>query len=158
GFFGFFAHAGVLSALERAGLAPARVVGVSAGALAGGLFAAGLSAEELLRLLPTIEKRHFWDPGFPFPGLLKGERFGELIERQLERLGVRRVEECRVPVTLVAARPFPRRVEAISRGSLSTAIRASCAVPLLFRPVRHEGRLLVDGGVVDRAGLTALSE
>src|SRR5690606_7805657 len=58
----------------------------------------------------------------------------------------------------VAARPFPRRVEAISRGSLSTAIRASCAVPLLFRPVRHEGRLLVDGGVVDRAGLTALSE
>ena len=47
GFFGFFAHTGVLASLEEVGLVPERIVGARAGALAGGLWAAGLSAAEL---------------------------------------------------------------------------------------------------------------
>lgn len=157
GFFGFFAHAGVVQALTTAGLAPARIVGVSAGALAGGLVAAGLEPDELVRMLPTIEKRDFWDPGLPLGGLLRGARFEALLRRHLEPLGIERVEDCPIPLAVVAARPFPRRVRVIEHGRLTTAIRASCAVPLLFRPVRHEGRLLVDGGVSDRSGLAALA-
>ncbi len=156
GFFGFFAHAGLLAALARADLRPRRIVGVSAGALAGGLVAAGLGPEALVRLLPSIEKGDFWDPGLPLGGLLRGERFGDLLRRSLEPLGVSRVEDCPTPLTVVAARPFTRRTVPIDRGPLETAVRASCAVPLLFRPVRHGGRWLVDGGISDREGLSAL--
>ena len=44
GFFGFFAHAGVMTVLEDEGFVPSRVSGSSAGALVGGLWAAGVSA------------------------------------------------------------------------------------------------------------------
>ncbi len=46
GYFGFFAHTGVLMALEELGLRPQRIVGASAGAIAGGLWGAGLRASE----------------------------------------------------------------------------------------------------------------
>ena len=70
GFFGFFAHTGVLQALEEAGLRPRRIVGVSAGALAGGLWASGLSAAELAEELVRLRRVDFWDPGLPLGGLL----------------------------------------------------------------------------------------
>ncbi|MCA9643918.1 MAG: patatin-like phospholipase family protein, partial [Myxococcales bacterium] len=62
GFFGFFAHAGVLRALERAELTPRAVSGSSAGALVTGLWAAGLGAEAIEDELMRLERDHFWDP------------------------------------------------------------------------------------------------
>src|SRR5690606_10394272 len=70
GFFGFFAQTGLLAALEDEGLRPARVVGVSAGALAGGLWASGLSAADLEAELCSLRREDFWDPGLPLFGLL----------------------------------------------------------------------------------------
>lgn len=156
GFFGFFAHTGLLAALEEAGLAPARVVGVSAGALAGGVWASGLPAAALEDALVTLRRAEFWDPGLPLGGLLKGARFSAKLLDVLRPTGVTRVEETRVPFTPVVHDVLRRRPVALERGAIDLAIRASCCVPLLFRPVRMDGRLLVDGGVSDRPGLSAL--
>ncbi len=158
GFFGFFAHTGVLAALEEAGLRPARVVGVSAGALAGGVWASGLPAAALEEALVALRRAEFWDPGLPLGGLLKGRLFSAKLLDVLRPTGVRRVEETSVPFTPVVHDVLRRRPLALERGALDLAIRASCCVPLLFRPVRLDGRLLVDGGVSDRPGLTALRE
>ena len=155
GFFGFFAHAGVLAALDGAGTPPARVVGVSAGALAGGLHAAGLDPAALRHLLLSVRKDDFWDPGLPLGGLLKGRKFDALLRAALG--DVTTVEACPTPLTVLAARPLTRRVVPLRAGPLAPAIRASCAVPLLFRPVRAAGRWLVDGGLADRSGLTAVA-
>ncbi len=116
GFFGFFAHAGVVSVLEEEGLPPARVCGSSAGALVGGLWAAGLPAARIREELLALRREHFWDvrPGL---GLLRGALFRQRLE------------------------------------ALAPAIHASCALPVLFQPVRIEGRLYLDGGVLDRPGL-----
>src|SRR5262245_43601006 len=62
GFFAFFAHTGMLSALVARGLAPAHVAGSSAGALVAGAWAAGLPPEELARVLDRLERADFWDP------------------------------------------------------------------------------------------------
>ncbi|MCA9636687.1 MAG: patatin-like phospholipase family protein, partial [Myxococcales bacterium] len=75
GFFGFFAHTGVLTALEAAGLRPRRVVGISAGALAGGLWSAGLDVSEITDELVGLRRGDFWDPGLPLGGLLRGDKF-----------------------------------------------------------------------------------
>jgi NTE family protein len=152
GFFGFFAHSGVLSALEDAGLAPERVAGASAGALVGGLWAAGLNAREISCQLMALRREEFWDPGLGL-GLLRGERFRERLD---EVLPVSDFARCRVPAAISAYDVFERRTRVITSGLLAPAIRASCAFPGLFQPAWHAGRPFLDGGILDRAGLAGI--
>lgn len=156
GFFGFFSHAGLLAALEERGLRPARVVGVSAGAVAGAALACGLSAEAVAERLGRLRREEFWDPGLPLGGLLRGRRLEETLDSVLAPTGVRRIEEAPLPLQVVVHDLRARRARGLDRGPLARAVRASCAVPLLFRPVRWRRTLLVDGGVSDRSGLGCL--
>lgn len=154
GFFGFYAHVGLLLALEEAGLRPRRVVGASAGALAGGTWAAGVSAARLAEELARLRRADFWDPGIPWRGgLLRGRGFAGLLERILAPTGVERIEDCPLPFACVGTSLLGRR-RALERGRLESAIRASCAVPFLFEPVLHEGSRLLDGGLVDGPAAT----
>jgi NTE family protein len=159
GFFGFFAHTGVLRALEESGASrPRRVVGVSAGALAGGLWASGMPAAQIEEELVRLRRPDFWDPGLPLGGLLKGGRSSRRsCTRCSTSAGSASVEDCPTPFAAVVYELAGRRTRVLDRGGVATAIQASCTVPLMFRPVRHEGRLLVDGGVGDRNGETALA-
>lgn len=159
GFFGFFAHTGVLRALEESGAArPRRVVGVSAGALAGGLWASGLGAAEIEATLVALRRPDFWDPGWPLGGLLRGDKFAARLHALLDARGVSLLEQCPTPFATVVYELAGRRARVLERGRLASAIQASCTVPLMFRPIRREGRLLVDGGVADRDGQTALAD
>ncbi len=153
GFFGFFAHTGVLEALVEAGLRPRRVTGSSAGALVGGLYAAGLEPDRIAEELLAIERAHFWDPA-PGLGLLRGRLF----RNELERLvGGARLEDSRVPTSLVIHDVLAHRPVARSTGELAPIIHASCAVPLLFQPVWIDRRPFLDGGILDRSGTTPLA-
>jgi NTE family protein len=160
GFFGFFAHTGVVRALEEAKLKPALVGGSSAGALVAGLWGAGLAAETIRDRLFSLKREDFWDPDPLFAlrgGLLRGMRFQALLEEALAPLGISRLEDCPTPVRVVAFEMKTRRVLALGRGELATAIRASCCVPGMFQPTVFEARRFLDGGVADRAGITAAS-
>jgi NTE family protein len=152
GFFGFFAHAGVVSVLEEEGLLPARVLGSSAGALVGGLWAAGVPARRIGEELLALRRADFWDP-WPGPGLLRGRRFRARLERILP---VASFEQCPRPLAVSAYDVAARRTAILCSGPLAPALHASCAVPLLFQPVRIDGRRYADGGVLDRHGLAAL--
>jgi NTE family protein len=154
GFFGFFAHAGVVSVLEEQGLRPARIAGSSAGALVGGLWGAGIPAERIREELLGLRREHFWDL-WPGLGLLRGRRFRRLLERVLP---VRTFEESHVPLALSVWDVLARRTVVLERGPLAPAIHASCALPVLFHPVRLEGRLYADGGIADRPGLAGVSD
>jgi len=163
GFFGFFAHTGLLTALEGAGVRPRRVVGISAGSLAGGLWAAGLDTETLTEELVRLQRGEFWDPGLPLGGLLKGKKFAAKLESLLSSCGVDSFAGCRVPFATIVHDLLRRRPEVVTAGPLAPAIQASCAVPLMFRPSRAPGQKLtrsvwVDGGVSDRYGISALGE
>jgi NTE family protein len=149
GFFGFFAHAGVMSVLEEEQLLPARVAGSSAGALVGGLWAAGVSPRTICTQLVELRREHFWDvrPGF---GLLRGELFRERLESLLHG---RTFEECRVPLAISAFDLGARRTAVLSSGAVAPALHASCALPLMFQPVRIGQRFYLDGGILDRPGL-----
>ena len=153
GFFGFFAHAGVLSVLEEEGLLPARATGSSAGALTLGLWASGASTAELVRELKQLARADFWDPAPGF-GLLKGELFRDLLGRLLR---VKTFAECRLPVSISVFDLTERRTKAMNAGDLAAAIQASCTVPFLFHPFRHEGHALFDGGLFDRPGLAGVA-
>ncbi len=149
GFFGFFAHAGVVSVLEAEGLRPSRIVGSSAGALVGGLWGAGVPAARLWEELLALRRAHFWDP-WPGLGLLRGRLFRARLEAMLP---VGTFEECPTRLALSAFDVLGWRTAVLDAGRLAPAIHASCAAPALFQPVRIGGRLYADGGVLDRHGL-----
>ncbi len=159
GFFGFFAHCGMLSALEEAGLRPVGVAGSSAGALVGGLWAAGLEAREGIREeLVRLKRPDFWDPGLGL-GLLRGRKFRGKLESILP---VPTFGQCRVPVACSTYDILSRRTRVLDgengEDRLAPAIHASCAVPGMFQPVRIRRRLLWDGGVADRPGMQGVPE
>lgn len=149
GFFGFFAHCGMLAALTERGLSPARVSGASAGALVGGAWASGVEAHALRDVLFALERRDFWDPR-PGLGLLRGERF---LTKLRATLGASSFSSCRVPVALSLWDIKARQTVVANAGDLATAIAGSCALPGLFQPVRWNERLVLDGGIADRPGL-----
>jgi NTE family protein len=152
GFFGFFAHTGLLAALLDQGLVPSRVSGSSAGALIGGLWAAGLEIVDLRRTLAGLTRDAFWDPA-PGLGLLRGRKFRGLLDALLPE---RTFGRTRVPLAISAYDVLTGRTAVIGDGPIAPAIHASCAVPLMFHPVRIGHRLYVDGGVADRPGLVGM--
>lgn len=152
GFFGFFAHTGVMTVLEDAGLLPRRITGASAGALVGGLWAAGVDAIALRDELVRLRREDFWDPR-PGLGLLAGRLFRERLEQLLP---VEDFHQARTPVAVSVFDVLTRRTRALDGGPLAPAIQASCTLPGLFHPTWHEGRPLLDGGILDRAGLEGM--
>lgn len=163
GFFGFFAHAGVLSALVEHGHEPARLTGASSGALVAGCYASGLSLAQLQNLLFTLEREDFWDPGWGF-GLLKGEKFRAQMRSTLP---AQSFVEARLPLRLSVYNYRSRQTEiwaglnSNDAGSdpteLSDAIYASCALPLLFQPLHKNGLRYGDGGIKDRPALAGVA-
>lgn len=153
GFFSFYAHTGFVLALEEAGLVPSRVAGSSAGALVGGLWAAGLDACAIREALFALRREDFWDPA-PGLGLLRGRAFRALLDAHLP---VPRFEDCRVPASVSVFDLRRRRTDVLADGELASALHASCALPMLFQPVRRGRALLSDGGIADRSGLAGVA-
>lgn len=153
GFFAFYAHTGFFSILEEEDLLPSKVSGSSAGALVAGTWAAGITAEAFWRQLVAIERADFWDPRWGW-GFLAGQRFQE---RLAALLPVQSFAECRAPLSVSLFDVRTRKTAVRTHGPLADTLRASCAVPGLFHPVRIEDRLYLDGGVADRPGLAGVA-
>lgn len=153
GFFGFFAHAGFLAALEEERLVPAWLSGSSAGALAGGLFAAGLDAAAIRTAFVDLRRADFWDPA-PGLGLLRGAAFRRLL---MDQLPAAEFAGCRAPLAVSVFDLRTRTTRVLRHGDLASAIHASCALPVMFHPVLRDGRWLSDGGIADRPGILGLA-
>jgi NTE family protein len=154
GFFGFFAHTGVVSVLEDEGLIPSQVAGSSAGALVAGAWASGLDAGDIQKVLFGVSRQDFWDPRPGF-GFLRGRLFHGLLE---EIFPAHQIHECRVPIALSLFDVMKWKTEVKDSGHLISAVRASCSVPFMFHPVWIDKRPYLDGGVLDRPGISGLPE
>jgi len=152
GFFSFYAHTGMMSALEARGLRPEHVAGSSAGAMVAGAFAAGCDTDEHARVLVELRREDFWDPAFG-AGVLAGRKFDALLR---EILPVQTFEACQVPLRISVFDILGRRTRVLDSGDLATAIRASCAVPAMFHPVWIDRRPYWDGGILDRPGIAGV--
>ncbi|MBV8030819.1 MAG: patatin-like phospholipase family protein [Betaproteobacteria bacterium] len=142
-----WAHIGVIRALEKAGIRPDMVCGTSIGALVGAAYAAG-ELDRLERFVLGLGMREvvgFMDVGLA-GGVLKGDRLIEYFRREFAD---RPIEELPTPFAAVATSLTNGAEAWLRSGSTLQAVRASIALPGLFAPVRSEGRLLVDGGLVN---------
>lgn len=160
-FFGYYAHLGLLTAMEKRGVRPGRLAGASAGALAGGLWAAGLRGEELAKIIYDFHfLRAFFDLGafLRLPGIVTGIGGAGLLSgvrmrRYLSRcLGDRQIEDLQNPRLEIAVSNLTRQCpEVRDRGPLNEFMIASCSMPVLFKPQRIGGEDFLDGGVANES-------
>ena len=146
-----FAHLGVLRVLAQEGWRPDLVVGTSAGAIVGALYASGLSVADIEAAAATLDWRVLFDFD-PVRLLLGGNGLGILPGEGLERFLRQRlpltIERFPMPFAAVAADMQQGEVVVLNQGDAARAVLASCAVPGLYAPVRVRGRLLADGQAV----------
>ena len=140
-----FAHIGVLKVLEANKVPIHMVVGTSAGSFVGSLYAYGYSAFELQKIAIGIEKGDIVDLAIPDNGFIKGEQLESFVNRTVRNTPI---EKLKIPFYAVATDIQSGQEMVFGRGNTGTAVRASCSIPGVFRPVVAGGRMYVDGGVV----------
>ena len=170
------AEVGVLKVLEEQGIHVDYIAGTSIGSIVGGLYAAGYSASDLETMFQTQEWLSLLtdrkaslsnEPfktvdgvtyifGFPVMdrnsrgfGMMSGGKIEQLIDSMVSVKGCTDFESLKIPFRCVTADIRSAKEVILSRGVLCKALRASMAIPGIFKPVEHRGLMLVDGGMLN---------
>jgi NTE family protein len=151
GFFGFYAHCGFVKALYEAQCIPQAVAGSSAGAIVAGALASGLEPAKIEEIILKLGKKDFWDPALGF-GLVRGELFEKILSDHF----IDDFSQAKLPLHISVFDIYKFRTTVARTGSAAKAIRASCAVPLMFHPTMIDKRPFWDGGIFDKAGILGL--
>ena len=175
------AHIGVIRALEEMHVPVDAIAGTSMGAVVGGLYAAGLSGQEIEQVFASLDwqdllrdrtprkdlvyrrkqdDRSFLatgglginaDDGVTLPlGLLQGQKITQVLRNATMRVAdVQDFDHLPTPFRGLATDLETGEPVVLRSGDLATVLRASMSAPGVLAPVDIDGRLLVDGGLVD---------
>jgi NTE family protein len=173
------AHIGVLKWFEEHHIPIDYLAGTSMGGLVGGLYATGKSADRLEEIVKTANWSLLLGGETPYqdlsfrrkedareipnsiqiglkngatlpPGLNSGHQVNLLIDREtLPFSGIRSFDELPIPFRCVSTEIVSGKAYVFQNGSLSDAMRATMSIPGVFAPVRRDGQIFVDGGLVD---------
>jgi len=160
------AAVGAILALEEAGIQVTHVAGASSGAMVAALYAYGYSAAEVRSVVPFLNRRYldvdwksilykilFLRP--KWEGWMKGDRLAWLMSKLTDGQSL---AAFKIPCGIVSTDmnegvPIvysPQPIEGyrtVQDLTIADAVRASFSIPVLFRPVTHHGRSMIDGGV-----------
>jgi NTE family protein len=154
-----FAHVGVIRALEQEKIPIDLIVGTSVGSLIGAIYAYDMNSFELEWTAFTLEKDSIFDYGlmtaFTSMGVAKGDKLEEFVK---SKIPVANIENLKIPFAAVATDLNRGTRVVLDKGSVARAVRASSAIPGVFQPVEHQGKLLVDGGVIDNIPVSVARE
>lgn len=147
------AHIGVLRALEEDGVDIDIIHGSSAGAIIGGLYAAGHSVDEIMELVDEFNAYKFIDFTNIGGGILKGRKARVFLEKHI---GDASFNDLDVAFGVNALDLNAGEVRFLDEGDVVDAVHASMAIPGVFRPVKRDGAYLLDAGYVDPIPATNL--
>jgi len=140
------AHIGVIKALSKIGVEIDMISGTSAGSIVGGLYAAGIKIGEIEEIVSGLDYFDLWkmiDPAWG-KGLVKGHKMMSFLDKYIKGT---KIENLKIPFSAVATNVRTADKVVLDEGDLTTAIRASSSVPLVFEPLLVDGEYLVDGGL-----------
>ncbi len=178
------AEIGVLKTLERHNLIPDVITGTSMGGMIGGFYVAGLKLSQMEKFAMTVIVSKILDAKSPLiyflqnklkkAGPAKYRGMGaslSVLTRQRALDSGRKIEyflnkvtegkdfsELRIPFACVAADLLSGKKIVLNEGKLSSAIRATISLPLIFEPFEYNRMLLVDGGVTNNAPIDVARE
>lgn len=144
------AHLGVVDELEKEAVPVDAIAGSSGGSMIAAGMAAGMSHERRvahLREVATLLGVRRWDFNVPpRTGLMKGRRFRDAVDRMFEG---RTFADLQIPLYVVATDLSSGEEVVIDSGPLADGLRASLGIPGAFDPWKLDGRLLIDGAIVN---------
>ena len=141
------AHLGVLRALEKHGFKVKAIAGTSVGGLAGAVYAAGFSTEEIEATVSQLDKGLSFSPNRSGePALLSMSWITDKVDKML---GDRTFDDLKIPFAATAVNLSTGKEFILQRGKVMDAVKATIAIPGVFPGQNFEGQVLSDGGVMD---------
>ncbi len=146
-------HVGVLKVLKEKNIKIDCVSGTSIGAFIGGLYAFGVDTDEIEKLTRDLRWLDISEVSLSKFGLMSNEKIGKLLT---EQIGDKNIEDAKIPLRVIATDIASGEKVILEKGNLADAVRASTCIPGIFKPIEIDGRLLVDGGIVENVPVTPL--
>jgi len=135
-----------LKVLEEEGIPVRGVAGTSAGSIVGAALCAGQGWRWMLDRVDDLSWPDLVSISFPRMGLLRADRLERFLDRALDS---KRIEDLEIPLAVVTVDLVAGELVVLREGPVAPAVRASCSVPGIFKPVKLGTRVLVDGGLLD---------
>lgn len=148
------AHLGVLKALDELGIKPDIFSAVSSGAIASVFYAAGYTPDEVFKLIKQLSLFKIVRPAFGKSGLLHLDEVEKLYRMHLGEHAT--FDDLNIPVIICATEINEGVSTYFSSGELIPPLIASSAVPILYKPVSYQGKLLNDGGLLNNMPIDQL--
>lgn len=149
------AHVGVLRAVDELGIGIKGLSGTSIGSFIASLHAFGMGWREIETVALDLDWLDLTGLTLSQFGLLSNKKFGEIVR---ELLGTRKIEESPVPLAIVATDIGSGEKVVLKKGDVAKAVMASSCIPAVFKPVEIQGRMLVDGVLIENVPLSPLLE
>ncbi|MGM0951880.1 MAG: patatin-like phospholipase family protein [Pseudomonadota bacterium] len=149
------AHIGALKAFEEEQIPIHCISGTSVGALVASYHAFGRPAESILSICSTLNLSRLIDFTLERGGLFSTNNIREMLHRDL---GDCRIEDANIPLAICTTDIETGEQLIFREGNLADIVCASMAVPGLFVPVEVDGRILVDGGLVENLPISPLAD
>lgn len=146
-------HAGVLRALDEKKVKIDCISGTSIGSFIAALYAFGIKTDDIEEITRNIKWLDISEISLSKYGLMSNEKFGKLL---VEHIGDKQIEEAGIPLRIITTDISSGEKVVLEKGNLSDAVRASTCIPGIFKPVEMDGRMLVDGGIVENVPVTPL--
>jgi len=148
-----FAHIGVLKVLEQNNIPIDMVSGTSMGSVIGALYCIGYSTLEIEKIARETPWKKLVDLAIPKRGLIKGDKLENYLRHLFED---KTFTDLKKPLLVTATDIQTGEEIVFEKGDLTKAVRASISIPGIFNPVENNGRILVDGGVLDNLPIDIL--
>ena len=149
------AHVGVLKALEELEISVQYVAGTSIGAFVSAFYAFDKTWKEIEEIALKLKWMDISGISLSQYGLLSNEKLGELIT---EYIGDKKFKQSSIPLAMVATDISNGKKVVLKKGLVAKAAMASTAIPGIFKPLEIDGKLLVDGGIVENVPIHTLKD
>lgn len=149
------AHLGVLKLLEEKEIKIAAISGTSIGAFIAALYAFNKSADDIIKTIRDLDWLDISELSLSRFGLLSNKKLGKKLD---EILGEVNFTDAEIPLAMVATDVASGQKVTLSSGDVAQAVMASTCVPGIFIPSELDGKLLVDGGLVENVPVSVLQD
>lgn len=146
-------HIGILKAFDEAGIKISMVTGTSAGSIVGAFYCSGYAPDSIMEIIRDTKLIKYVRPAISFSGLLKLETIIPIFQKYLKKDSF---EALNIPLIVSATNVRQGKNDFLYKGQLIKSILASCAVPVIFEPIKLNNEVYIDGGILNNLPIEPL--
>ena len=148
-------HIGILKAIDEAGIKISMITGTSAGAIVGAFYCSGYSPDMIMDIIRETKLFKYVRPAVSFSGFLKLEAIAPIFKNYIKNDSF---DALNIPLVVSATNVSSGNTAFLHEGPLIQSVLASCAVPVIFKPIKLNGDTYIDGGILNNLPIEPLMD